>query len=121
MTLYCIVLYCIVSRHVTSQVLQCGWTCVSCYWQSSRVTGGIGGGGSDNEGGGTVKPLVVLLLQLFSACMDPEVPPQDALLSIQGPMEQHSSHHLFTLTWFRWVIGCYRDVARLMLVVTDEA
>jgi hypothetical protein len=68
--------------------------------QSSRGVVGVDGPES-GEGGGTVRPLVELLMQLFAACMDPDVPPHDALLSIQGPMSMHGSRHLFTLTWFR--------------------
>ena len=94
---------------------------MSCYWQSARsqkspqlAIGGLAdaihqhkredGDEQDNvEGGGSVKPLVVLLMQLFAACMDPDVPPHDALLSIRGPMMMHESRQLFTLSWFRYI------------------
>lgn len=60
-----------------------------------------GEGEGEGEGGGRMKPLVVLLMQLFSACMDPAVPPHDALLSIQGPLAVNSARQLFSLGWFR--------------------
>ena len=64
-----------------------------------------------------MQPLVVLLMQLFAACMDPDVPPQDALLAVQGPMALQASRQLFSLTWFRSV-AVVAAVAAVAVVVT---
>lgn len=101
------------------EILQCGWTSVSCYWQGS-------------SGGTNIQPLVLFLVQvtilllvsypltyslplslslslttflslfkIFVGCMHPAVPPQDALISTEGLINMNDSRGLFKLSWFQ--------------------
>ena len=56
------------------------------------------------------------ILQLFDACMEPSVPPHDALLSVEGPLMINESKNLFKSEWF--LSNCWESAVTSCLKVS---
>lgn len=96
--------------------LSTGSVVIQSYWQSHGQ--GQSGDGGQSGGGGArgvnVQPTIELMLQMCVGSMDPSVPPQDALVAIEGITTLARKHSLFSLPWFQEK-GCWHSLLRATL------
>ena len=101
-------------------VLHAGIVATGAYWKRLGAAGGTrglqlpgmglmggiaaqtagGGGAKEPLGGTSPKGIVSLLCQLSAASMDPNVPPADALIAIEGVTRIVTQQNLLTVPWF---------------------
>jgi len=85
--------------------LRAGNTVIHSYWQLS----------GHGQGAAIVEPSVELLVQLIVGSLGPSVPPQDALVALDGVTTLASQHNLFAEAFFVDK-GCWASLARACLV-----
>lgn len=134
----------LVRTEILSSVLSTGWCVVKCFWQSSPseisnnvqqvpphsgLIGSLVNSQKHLGAGLTVKPMVVLLFQLFNSClMEPQISPSDVLVSLEGIRKMAIEKMLFKVKWvqdecresvIQATLGClllrYSDVGHVLL------
>jgi hypothetical protein len=95
-----------VCAELLGEIIKAGWTLVTCHWpkQSRQMAAGLSSAvqGQGQTGIDAVVPVVATLVQLFVGCLaGSTIPPQDAVLAIEGLVQANEKFRLFAADWFQ--------------------